>query len=205
MWTHLFNLLVKAVCFVAVITLLLLLPSLDDSEGLLFFAVFAACFALLYYGFFRRLGDYLYCTLYLKMDVTWQEVGLLKDGLSPVISTKWLPMREVQKVPREQRFERALELLRQWNTHVTIKTEEKVEEFKDLSFLGKTLNALLILLVLGAIATSFLNIPPASYITEFYCNLFDTNSYYPMLNVVILCIPVGCLALLIRRSGINII
>jgi hypothetical protein len=43
-----------------------------------------------------------------------------------------------------------------------------------------------LLILAGSVITSFVEIPSATYLIDFYCKIFDTQKYYPVLTALIM-------------------
>ena len=65
--------------------------------------------------------------------------------------------------------------------HCRCKTlTRKMEKNKNESLI-KILDFSVLFVFILLLVTSILELPPSSYLISFYCELFDTESYYPML------------------------
>lgn len=179
-WTHIYDLIVKLGTLFLSIFALTLIPFFEEQGVLI--VILSIIFSVIAYTIFlRTLGSYLYCRLTLKMPVTMKQAKTLNKGLAPIPfqfgDFSWLPLTEVKNID-DNKYDMALSLIDQW----TMKRRERWQKIIEQSTgFVKFIEILMAVIFIGMLATSHFNIPPASYIIELYCKIFDTNEYHPML------------------------
>lgn len=202
MWTHIFDLFVKGIVLLCSTVFLEYVLDIDAEQWLVITSILALS-VVLYYAFFRTLGSYLYGRIRLRMPLSWRQAQSLNKALSPVFSTEWLPMKEVKEVEMGLRYPTALELCNNWTEERTQNRQEHVVWFQNLDALSKAVNVVFLVLALALMAASIFNVAPASYVTDAYCAFFDTDEYYPMLNMLVLLLPLLGMAFLLSKLGIK--
>ncbi len=199
-WTHFYDLIVKFGILFLSIFAMTSFPFYDDYAILLILTSLAIS-SISYIYFLRTLGSYLYCRFTLKMPVDFKQAEKLNAALSPnpftLLGLEWLPLNEVKHSEADMKFERAIELLEIWTEQKKLKRQEQIDKFKNNSTATKIYEISLGLICVGLLLTSFFNVPPASYLISYYCELFDTNEYHPIL--------IGCLMIIIFLLPILII
>lgn len=195
-WTHIYDLIVKFGILFLSIFALNLIPFFEGHGGIVVILSIILSIAT-YILFLRTLGSYLYSRFTLKMKITIGQAKSLNSGLAPIPfqfgDFKWLPLTEIKHIDNNK-YELALSLITQWN----MERREKWQKTKERSTgLVKYIEFLIVAIYLGMLAISHFNIPPASYLIDFYCNIFNTNKYSPML--------IGSLASLIFILPLSII
>jgi hypothetical protein len=161
-----------------------------------FVGVLFILFTLLFYGCFRTLSSYLYANRTLKMNITYTQAKTLNNAFSPFILTnmQWLPMLDLKNNTTDVKYNIALQLVAHWQTEKKHQRLLEKKEFKDYNLAQKTIQILRNIAIVGAAITGFFNLPPASYISNMFCTIFNTNSYVPILNIFILLIPILLIA-----------
>jgi hypothetical protein len=131
-----------------------------------------------------------------------QEAKTLNDAFSPLfsITREWLPMRELRQLDNTVKYETAVSTYEAWKAFNDEKKTEERERLKSKSPKTKLLSAFMLVSFGYCALASFVNIPPASYITELTITLFKTDSYYPMLNAAILILATAGLFRLIDKN-----
>lgn len=188
-WTHIYDLILKLFCLLAPIALLAQIPFLEQHNALLFVFSFILS-GLSYYAFFRTLGSQLYSQLVLKMPLSFSEAKKLNAAFAPLIPFpfEWLPMKEIAQVEAHLKYEMALQILHEWQTENKLKRAQYLSHFSNSSLKTKIMTGLAYLTIAYLIVASFINIPPVSYLSAAYMGLFNTNEYYPILNMLVSCL-----------------
>jgi hypothetical protein len=190
-WTHIYDLTVKIGVIVLSVITFTNTPYFEDYPILLI-SLSLAVSIFLYLIFLRTLGSYLYCRINLKMPVSLDRAKALNDALSPnpfsIYGHEWLHLKEVKYLDDDKKYATALQMLEQWRIEKITERKKQVEDFKNASPLSKAYQVAIVLMAVVFLLTSFLNIPPASYVIRYYCQLFDTDEYSPIL--------IGCLMIL---------
>ncbi len=177
--------------------------TLDSLRGPWFLiAVLAACGSLLfvvYYFLLRTAGSYLYARFSLNMKIRFSQAAQFNLAFAPLLALdrKWLPMTEVINLEENLRYETALHILQQWKT---LKQGQRAKSRNDFRNAPVPLQAAMIflgILFAGCVITGLLNLPPASYVSRL---IGDGRSYYPMLNICILCLPLLPCFVLVERK-----
>lgn len=199
--THLIDGLIKLGLMFALIFLVANIPFFDGRGYLLLFTVITAFF-LLYFYIFRTLGSYLYAMWVLKMQVTWEQAKTLNEGLAPFKNhfMTWLPLKEVKNLDDDIKYTTAIQLIEKWKLENKNKKREAFESLKKGSTLTKTLKYFYLGYIVVSLLTSILNLPPASYIIEWYCNFFEDENYYPMFIWAIMVLPVAFPVLILKKK-----
>ncbi|MFM7022980.1 MAG: hypothetical protein ACKOXB_08370 [Flavobacteriales bacterium] len=127
------------------------------------------------------------------MKVSFKQAKVLNPSLSPLLSydLKWLDMLEIKQITPTLKYETAVTIQENWFKDRKEKRTEAKRKLKGESILKKLLLLLILIIISGVIISGFLNLPPLSYLTDAYCYLFDTDHYYPMLNITLLLIPLA--------------
>lgn len=181
--THIYDLIAKLGILFISIPVLINLPYIDHPAFL--FIMIALISVVFYIFFLRTLGSYLYCRLTLKMNIRFNEAKALNEALSPnpfrYFDMKWLPLKEVKALEESKKYPAALELLAVWTEERKQRRQAQKDTFNNNPAFIKVLDVLTVLVCLGFLATSILDLPPASYVIRLYCHVFDTTHYSPML------------------------
>lgn len=190
MWTHLYDLVLKLVTMFLVIMLIVQVPVVGSNAfvGILLVIIL---FFVSYYLLIRTLATYLYCKLTLKMNLSFKQAKKLNDAISPVFSLdmQWLPMTEIKALDDNIKYEVALNTYAIWKEEKQKKMQQRLLDFKAAGQQSKTLTVVQYVLVAYIAIASFMNLPPANYLTIAFCKLFDTDKYYPILNSFLLIVP----------------
>lgn len=207
-FTHLYDRLIKVVFLTAGTCLIITLDLPQQMELPAFIALVIAMF-LLHIAVLRTLGSYLYCRLRLNMPVNLRQAAALNNVLCPYPheypGTGWLPLKEVKALDPELRYAEALKLKNSWYEQLRLRKEQEEKGFAD-----RGVNRRLLMVICGMLAgfgvfTLFAGIPPASWLIDLYCRLFDTVSYPPaligMILVAIAFLPAAIIRWRILRSG----
>ncbi|QQS06484.1 MAG: hypothetical protein IPK50_06180 [Fibrobacterota bacterium] len=115
-WTHIFDLLAKLLSIFLAIFLVIVVTGVIDGYPEIAFYFMVPLLFILYFGVFRTLSSLLYCSVILKMPVRFSQARELNRALSPLLSMRWLTLKEVLAYPPEQRYRRALGIV-QTNQH----------------------------------------------------------------------------------------
>lgn len=199
--THLIDGLIKLGLLFALILLLANIPFFEGKGFLLLFTI-AFLSIILYVFIFRTLGSYLYAKWMLKMPLSWTQAKKLNEGLSPFSNhfMTWLPLKQVKNLDDDIKYKTAVELIERWKIENQNKKQEAFESFKSGSNLAKTLKFIYITYIVVCLLTSFFNLPPASYVIEWYCVYFGDDSYSPMFIWAIMMLPVLIIVLLLKKK-----
>jgi hypothetical protein len=187
-WTHIYDLIVKVVTLGLCLLLAFNIPILEGSPVLIIALAVIAFFAV-YTLWMRTLATYLYCWMTLKMDIDFGQAKMLNPAFTPTLPQEWLPMEHLKDEPKEDRFTMALAASREWEEANKSDWTRKMEDFSNLSNRTKVLKVVMYLLIAYFFVASIANWPPASYVTWAYCTLFNTDTYYPFLTILILLFP----------------
>lgn len=191
-WTHRYNFLVRLLCVGILVVLMIIYSEYRERHNYEVTGISApivmliglAIYFLAYELFFRTFGDWLYCRITLGMKITFHQAKKLSTALSPrlFLSGKWLNLKEVLSLPKEQRFPAAMSIT------TSLSQSQKNEAKKSFAVSGskKTDQIASIILMVGCLIVAFFNFFPASLITDLFS---DNGEYYPMLNFVILLLP----------------
>lgn len=137
------------------------------------------------------------------MTIDFTQAKKLNDALSPnpfpFTSLKWLSLKEVKGLDKENKYNAAIELLDKWTEEKRVNREAQIEKFKNSLGQSKVFEVVMSLLVVICFITNFLNLPPASFAIKYYCNFFDTDKYSPMLIGGILTLILLLPVLLIKK------
>lgn len=190
-WTHKYDLIFKIVNLIISILILVELDYQDYNVAFFIIGIMAL-FSIFYFLFFRTISSYLYSKFTLKMDLTFAQAKKLNGAFSPIFNYnfKWLPLKEIKNIDNDLKYKTALMIYEEWDLGNKFFFRENLKEFKNSEIAAKVWTITMYLLIGFFGLASILNIAPASYITEWYCRTFETLSYYPMINLLILCIPV---------------
>lgn len=189
-WSHFYDLVAKLASLVLSILIICKISFLENNPISLIVTIIAF-FLFLYIFCFRTLGSWLYCNINLKMKVSMSQAKDLNYALSILnpLRKEWLSLKEVKSLPVEERFNTAKQLTNEFLAREKRDKKKDFENFKSYSPIHKAGLILFGMLVIGLLIVSELNLPPASYLTELYTNFFETDCYYPMLNWIILVLP----------------
>lgn len=190
-WTHIYDLLFKMVNLIISILILVQLPYQDYNPAFLIIGIMAL-FSIFYFFFLRTISSYFYSKFTLKMDLTFAQAKKLNGAFSPIFNYNfnWLHMKEIKNLDKDLKYETAVRIYEEWDLENKKKLKENLDYFKNSKVTAKARIVTMYLLIVFFGIASILDIAPASYITEWYCITFNTIKYYPMLNLIILCIPV---------------
>lgn len=197
-WTHIYDLILKSITLFLFIITLSQIPYLEDHSVFVILLGVVLSFVL-YYFFVRTLATYLYCRLTLKMRVDLTQAKQLNDAFTPIFSfdNNWLPMKELKHIDDNDKYQLAIDTYEKWAEERTQIRDQQMQDFKNAG-LGTKIMAIIIGYLVIA---SFMNLPPANYVAEAYCKLFNTDEYYPFLNCAILVLPTF---LLFKVFGIKV-
>lgn len=203
MWTHPFDLAFKLLSAVLAFCIVQLIPA--PANGSIPLAIFGVLllFYVLYRFVFRTLATYLYCRATLKMELSLSQAAALNNAFSPVFSVnnmQWLPMKELRTAEPEHKYETALATYRSWALTRYEQRSEKIQAFKASSLQTKLLTVILFATVAFFIVASFLNLPPASYVSLLVRKVFGQGGYNPILSMVILTTPMVMLFKWVDRN-----
>ncbi len=196
-WTHIYDSILKAGFWALIVVVWLNVPFLEDSVLLGF--LFSTIITFIAYIFFlRTFGSYLYCRFTLKMNISFREAEALNEALCPnpfrFFDMKWLPLKEVKSMEEDKKYQAALNLLETWSEERKQKRQSQKDTFNNSPVFIKALDVLTVVACIVFLTTSIFNVPPASYVINWYCALFDTNEYHPvligMLMTLVVVIPV---------------
>lgn len=205
MYTHLYDFLAKGLSLGVSLALIFGIPGIQEQNILVAVLIVIPSF-LSFAFFFRTFGSYCYARFNLGMDVSWSQAKKLNASLSPMFNVKtrmeWLPLKEVKNLEPEERYIKALSLTKEWQQNHEDWWAQKGAQLRNASPKVKLINASLWLLCIYFSIASFMNLPPASYLSQLYMNLFETNSYYPIINALLLTIGT---ALIFRAFSKDII
>ncbi|MBX7227156.1 MAG: hypothetical protein K1X55_14065 [Chitinophagales bacterium] len=139
---------------------------------------------LLYLGFFRTLGTYLYAKFILKMELSLAQARQLDGAFAPINfkNMSWLPMKELRNIEHDKRFEVAIEIYQKYSQ------KQQIENNIPKTTKTKILRLLMYSLMIYFAIAGFMNLPPANFLTNIFCSIFKTEKYYPVVNVLILCV-----------------
>lgn len=186
-WTHIYDLIFKLITLIGTIVIMDKLTSIENNPKILIILSIIIAF-ILYKYIIRTLATYLYCKLTLKMNLNLSQAKQLNDAFSPVISRdlKWFPMTELRNMDSDNKFQIALNHYNQYRE--TLK-QDKVQQIKDFNNAEQKTKILTVLkyglYAYFAVAVVF-NLPPSNFITQLFCVVFNTENYYPILNILIL-------------------
>lgn len=199
-WTHIYDLLGKLLTLVLIILLALAFPAIADNT-LVFFTLAAVLYFLSYHYGIRTLATWCYCTFSLKMKLSMQQAATLNNAFTPTFGNplKWLPQRELRDMEGVDKYALALSNFTIWEAEQKAERQKHLQQFKSASKLSKTTTILQLIVLAYLFIASILNWPPADVFTDIFCWLFDTTSYYPMLNFAILALAVVFLFLEIEK------
>lgn len=199
--THGYDFLMKLATLLGIIVLLVQIPFFEEN-GIAAVAVALVLYVLVYRYLTRTIGSYLYCRQVLKMNIRLREAAALNDALAPMwtMDRKWLPLKEVATLPEDAKYQTALDLKERWEQAKQERRRENAEKFKSSAPKTKVLTILMYLCMGCAFVAGILNIPPASWISQLYQPIFGTNAYYPILDGLILIIPILILFKLIDKN-----
>lgn len=138
------------------------------------------------------------------MYLNFNQAKKLNPALSPnpfsFIGLEWLPLKEVNDLESDKKYGTSIELLDKWIQQKKLRRLEQKEKYKNSSATSKVFEISLGVLSIILFITSFLNIPPASIVINYYCELFNTNEYNPMLIGCIMIIPLLLPILIIKKQ-----
>jgi len=125
------------------------------------------------------------------MNLRFKQAKKLNDAISPVFSLdmQWLPMTEIKALDDNIKYKVALNTYAIWKEEKQKKMQQRLLDFKAAGQQSKTLTVVQYVLVAYIAIASFMNLPPANYLTIAFCKLFDTDKYYPILNSFLLIVP----------------
>lgn len=181
-WTHIYDLMIKLATLFLSIILFVSIPFFVDNElVLIILSIFIS--GILYIFFLRTLGSYFYSRFTLKMKINYSQAKKMNDAFSPLTLTdlNWLPLKDLKNVEEKDKYAVALERLEKWKEEKRIARKKQIDDFKNSTSFGKVLEIIFGLIVLTCFVISHYNLPPASYLISFYCDLLNENSYPPML------------------------
>lgn len=205
-WTHLYDLIIKIALLLTSILILTNIPFFEEHNLALIISLFSLWIGL-YLLFGRTIGSYLYAKLSLKMDVSFKKAKELNIALSPLPKTfplqQWVPLKEVIAVQKDLRFDKAIELINIWQAN--LKKEKELNSEKENPKQSKLITVIIGLILFGCFASSFYNLPPASYFIKYYCKTFDTDQY-PLIITTLLtflfCLfPIAIVIKFIKKSS----
>jgi hypothetical protein len=191
-WTHKYDLAIKIVtlvicAFIIYLITTLEIPALED-RGMLIALPIIGLGIIFYALFFRTIGTYLYCRLVLKMKIGFKQSAALNNAFAPnpFTNLKWLPMIEIRGLDDDKKYEVALTILKNWENDNTKKRTVDKNDYKNQPTYGKLLYLVMFAIIIFSFLASLLEIPPATYLIQYYCKIFDTQEYSPVLIGAIL-------------------
>lgn len=202
-WTHIYDLLLKLATIFLSIVVLIQIPWLEENPIVL--ALLGVLLFFVVYNYFvRTLATYLYCKFTLKMNVDLTQAKELNDAFSPLFTSplKWLPMKELKNADDAVKYQVAIDTYNKWREERKRLKTQQIQNFKNAGQRTKTLTIVMYGLVGYFMIAGFMNWPPANYIAEAYCRLFETENYFPIFNCAILILPT---ILLFRAYDRNIL
>ncbi|MBS1512884.1 MAG: hypothetical protein JST86_18725 [Bacteroidetes bacterium] len=183
-WTHIYDLLAKLLSLAITAVILQLLPLYDLGTPVIALITIGISVSI-YIVFFRTLGSYCYCRWKLGMPVTFNEAKILNNALSPNPfrnpGSKWLTLQEVKSMQTEDKYASALQLLQQWEEKKEKVKQEESEKQQNKTAGEKFFEILTVVIIISVFLTVFFEQPPATYVIQYYCKLFDTQEYSPIL------------------------
>ncbi len=184
-WTHFYDLILKLGILFLSIFIFIQIPFIEERGVLLFVLVLLISVGS-YILFLRTLGSWLYSRLTLKMKVNFQQAKSLNAALAPINQigyySKWLPLKEVQNFPSDQKYLAAQQMIQNWQQENKREAEQKNLSKPSI----KKLEIVAAILVILSIVLSYLQLLPASYLIELYLYVFQTDRYPPVLIGIIL-------------------
>ena len=199
-WTHIYDLFLKLITMFLVF---ILLEILHLEKNIIIHIVLAIVLFLIIYTFiFRTIATYLYCRLTLKMNVSLEQAKNLNGAFSPIfpLNFKWLPMKELKSIDNNIKYETAIGIYQKWQKENKTTRVQYIDNFKNSQLKIKLLTLSGGLLIGYFIIASFFNIPPASWVTEIFCKLFETQTYSPILNCILLILPTVLIFIKIEKK-----
>jgi hypothetical protein len=188
-WTHTYDLILKLLTLFLSIFCLTQIPYLENNEVSIVIGIIL--FFVVYNLYVRTLATYLYCKFTLKMNVDIIQAKKINGAFSPIFNIKWLPMRELRELDEtNNKYETALSTYEKWEEEKKQNRNIQWEKFKNDKLKNKILKIIMYILLGYFMIAAFLNLPPANLLTLTFCRLFDTNEYYPILNLLILVLPI---------------
>lgn len=198
-WTHTYDLLIKLLLMVVIILFCIPVPDLLEAEGItlsggnlgaVMILTIILLFACAYHFLLRTLSSYLYARFTLKMPISYAEAKPLNKAFTTLVPMgKWLPMRELLLYPPEDRYRQALTTVYGYEA-MEAELDRMIREKSGRPPFSKT--AFEIVAVSVAILCAIIgmaNFPPASYLSRMQGSLLGDGRYYPLVNILILCIP----------------
>lgn len=186
-WTHLYDLLLKIVTVLFIILAFSFFPSMIDNFFITFI-IGILLFFVIYNFVLRTIATFLYCKFTLKMDLTYAQAKHLNNAFSPIFppNVKWLPMEELKQLESINKYEIALETLKKWEIEKRENNKREIQDFKQSSNKTKFLTVLMYVIIIYFGFASHLNLPPSNFLTAIFCKVFNTEKFYPIINLLIL-------------------
>lgn len=201
-WTHIYDLIIKLITILICMILMLdYFPLLQDNKTISIIIAVGLYF-LSYHFIVRTLATFLYCKFSLGMPISIQQAQNFNNIFTPTLSTEltWMPMTEIKLLPKSERYQTALKINLEWKAQKTQTKIQNQQDFKDASIKTKSLTIIMYIVMVYFALSAFLNIFPANKITDFFCSIFQTESYFPALNIIILLLPTFWIFKLIDKN-----
>ena len=189
-WTHIYDLLLKVITLSLSIIIVTNISVLE-SHDMLKITISLLSYFLLYNFFVRTISSYLYCRIKLKTKISLKQAEKLNNAFSPILNLnfEWLPMLEIRNMKESERYEYALEFYKDYKKQNKSKITEIINTFSMTGHKLILLKILMYSLIIYFFIAGIMNLPPASFLSDLYCRTFETEEYYPMLNICILILP----------------
>lgn len=186
-WTHIYDLLLKMATFGLIILGFSFFPIGINNFFILFIIGFIMFFTV-YNFILRTLATFLYCKFTLKMELTLAQAKHLNNAFSPIFppNVKWLPMEDLKQTDSINKYEIALETLNKWEIEKVENKRIEIQDFKQSSNKTKFLTVLMYIIIIYFGIASHFNLPPSNYLTAIFCKVFNTEKFYPVINMLIL-------------------
>ncbi len=203
MWTHIFDLLAKALSL-AFVAMMFILGSPDSpakNDTMILVLSFVAG-AVLWWIALRPLSSWLHARVRLGARLSWEQARRASLMFSPVRLqdlAQWHPLWEVRQLPAETRVAAIEDTM----SRLLEEREAKAARWRAASPGHRAYKSTLWGGMAVLVVVSILNLPPASWLAEFQARRFD-GVYYPQLNLLIMILPfAGLLGLLEHAFGVR--
>ncbi len=201
-WTHIYDLILKLVTLLLSIIIMIQFP-FSQNYAVISIIIGVILFFVSYHYFIRTLATYLYCKMTLRMNVNFSEAKQLNNAFSPLFSLhmQWLPMTEIKSLNDSKKYDAALDIYKRWDEEKKKERAQHMQDFKSSGKWTKILTITMYCFVVYFVVATFMNLPPADFVTEVYCRIFSTDNYYPILTGLVLVLPT---ILIFKRIDKNI-
>lgn len=188
-FSHIFDLLAKVLSF-ALFCFVVYSLGAEVKEDRLMAAIVAAPFVIFFYVFVARpLSSWLYALQRLDTRLTWSQARQACGVFCPMLSIHWKPLEHVETLPESERAAAIMKGLADFRAEQAASHRASLDAWVSASLLGKALTVVKYVGFVIAAVLTFMDLPPASWISEFQAR-WD-GRYSPTLTILVLVLGVA--------------